>query len=98
MLSVGFFYYAECRYAECHIAECRNAECRFAECRGAKGPGFKNYFWFNGTTCFYTFLLNREGATEKVSHFIMLLNPVCNKNLCFYEQKCSLNTAERLKQ
>ncbi len=36
MLSVAYYWCAECHYAECRYAECRYAECRYAECRYAK--------------------------------------------------------------
>ena len=34
------------------------------------------------------FLLITEGATEKVLQFIMPLESIYDKNLCFVEQKC----------
>ncbi len=37
---------------------------------------------------FINLLLIIEGATEKVSQFVMTLKSICNKNIYFVEQKC----------
>ncbi len=51
----------------------------------------------NKTTLLRVSLIN-ECITEKVLQFIMPLKPICCKIFCFNEQKCILNTIERLKQ
>ncbi len=37
MLSVAFYYLAECHYAKCRYAECHRAECRAAKNRQNSG-------------------------------------------------------------
>ncbi len=45
----------------------------------------EDYYW---NTTFLQLSLITEGATEKVSQFILSLRSVYNKNECFNEQKC----------
>jgi len=46
----------------------------------------------------FTLSLIIEGATEKVSQFIMLIKLILNKTFDFNEQNFFLSMAERIKQ
>ncbi len=55
----------------------------------------KKFIQWNKT--FLELQLITEGATANMWQFIKLLKSVYNKSLCFKEQKCILNSSQRLK-